>query len=433
MSVTTDAGMNLRTAAFPGTTPRLITGSGREDYDAYVAGGGYAPISDAEALLTLVSDAGLRGRGGAAFPLAQKIRTVKTGPAVPVLLANGEEGEPASVKDRWLMRYRPHLVLDGVRLAAAMVGAEDVYIYVSDRASATSLRDALAQLPETTDVIGRACVHEVDSTYVAGEETAAVRSINGGPALPQDKPPRPFQSGVHDRPTLVSNVETLANLPYVQQHGAAEYRTVGTEDSAGTFLMTLTGTANNGLYEVPFGTTLAEVLRWLGDETAVTGALVGGYFAGVLSARVLDIPLDYAELRAAGSGLGCGAMAVIDSAVCPVAVSADVLAYFDRENAGQCGSCFNGTAAMAAAMAALCDGRADDRDVERLRAWSVGLRGRGACGTLDGAANVAAGVLREYPELVTDHLNGLCGACAQGRTPNTRPYAAIGEDRRSFA
>ncbi len=158
-----------------------------------------------------------------------------------VVVANGEEGEPASIKDRWLLRHRPHLILDGLRLAAAMVAADRAYVYVSDAESARSVEAALAELGP--DVLGGIAVevHTVEPGYVAGEETAAVRALNGGPVKPTDKPPRPFQEGVGGLPTLVSNVETLANLPFVQRHGAAEFRSLGTSSSPGSFLVTVTG------------------------------------------------------------------------------------------------------------------------------------------------------------------------------------------------
>ena len=177
-----------------------------------------------------------------------------------------------------------------------------------------------------------------------------MRAINGGPAKPTDKPPRPFEEGVGGLPTLISNVETLANLPYIHRHGAQTYRASGTAASAGTFLATVTGGGGTaGLYEVPFGVSFTELLALHGlPQEKVRGVLMGGYFAGVLNREVLDTTLDHETIRGIGSGLGCGAVSVITDE-CPVAVAASVLDYFDRENAGQCGSCFNGTAAMAAA------------------------------------------------------------------------------------
>lgn len=418
------------TAVPAGCTPRLLSelsGQAREDLASYRRLGGYQPLTDADALLSEVEASGLVGRGGAAFPLAVKLRTVRdNGLALgaPVVVANGEEGEPASVKDRWLLRNRPHLILDGLRLAATIVAADRAYVYVSDADSAHSVETALGELDPHTLGVTIAMV-TVPAGYVAGEETAAVRAINGGPAKPTDKPPRPFEAGIDDRPTLVSNVETLANLPYLQRHGSAAFRAQGTSLSSGTFLATITGAGRPPvLYELPHGLPFTELLALHGvPADQVRGALMGGYFAGLLNRTVLETTLDHETMRRVGSGLGCGAITVLTDD-CPVAVVASVLAYFDRENAGQCGSCFNGTAAMAAVAGALRDGAATPEDVDRLRRWSVVLRGRGACATLDAATNVAASLLDQFPDEVAAHLGGTCPDCAQGTFRADRPYEA---------
>lgn len=414
------------TAAFPGCEPRLLVEQ-REDLAAYRRLGGYRPLGNPDELLGVVESSGLVGRGGAAFPLAVKLRAVRDNGRIAggaVVVANGEEGEPASVKDRWLLRNRPHLVLDGLRLAAAIVGAERAYVYVSDPESAHSVETALCELD--LDTLGVTVgMSTVQPGYVAGEETAAVRAINGGPAKPTDKPPRPFEAGVGDRPTLVSNVETLANLPYLQGNGATAFRSQGTSGSAGTFLATITGAGRPPvLYELPHGVPFTELLSLHGvSPDQVRGALMGGYFAGLLNRSVLETTLDHETMRQLGSGLGCGAVSVITDD-CPVAVAASVLAYFDRENAGQCGSCFNGTAAMAAAAGALRDGAATTEDVDRLRRWSVLLRGRGACATLDAATNMAASLLDQFPREVAAHLDGACQDCSGGAFRAERPYEA---------
>lgn len=420
----------IRTVAWSGCHPRLLI-EGPEDLEAYRAQGGYRPLADADELLRELEAGGLVGRGGAAFPLGVKLRAVRDNGRIAggaVVVANGEEGEPASIKDRWLLRNRPHLVLDGLRLAAAIVGAEHAYVYVSDLDSARSVESALGELgADLLDIsVG---LWTVGPGYVAGDETAAVRAINGGPAKPTDKPPRPFEAGVSGRPTLVSNVETLANVPYLHHHGATAFRSQGTVLSPGTFLATITG-ANRApvLYELPHGLPFTELLALHGvSAEQVRGALMGGYFAGLLNRGVLDTTLDHETMRGIGSGLGCGAISVITDE-CPVAVAAAVLAYFDRENAGQCGSCFNGTAAMAAAAGALRDCVATQEDLGRLRRWSVVLRGRGACATLDAATNVAATLLDQFPAEVDRHLAGNCADCVNrtgGAFRADRPYQAM--------
>ena len=424
MTATTD----LAVAVWPGIEARLLrTGAeSAENLAGYRACGGYQPLDDADGLLSQVDLSGVLGRGGAAFPLAVKLKTVrdngrKAGGAVVV--ANGEEGEPASVKDRWLLRHRPHLVLDGLRLAAQMVSADQAHVYVSDTSAAEAVQTALAAVDE--DVLDglSIAVTTVEPGYVAGEETAAVRALNGGPAKPTDKPPRPFEEGVGGLPTMVSNVETLALIPFIARHGAEAFRQQGTSTSPGTFLATITGADRPpALYELPHGVAFAELLEFHGvPADQVRGVLMGGYFAGLLNRDVLDITLDHESLRRLDSGLGCGAVTILTDD-CPVGVAASVMAYFDRENAGQCGSCFNGTAAMSAVTEALRDGVATGEDLARLERWSVVLRGRGACATLDAATNVAASLLSAFPQVVDRHLNNDCDSCRAGAFKADRPY-----------
>lgn len=406
----------LTAGAHPAVHPRLLLPeSGRENRDEYERRGGYRPGLEGPDLVAAVSASGLRGRGGAAFPLGRKLAAVAGWPGAHVVVVNGEEGEPASIKDRWLLRARPHLVIDGALHAASAVGAAAVCVYVSDPAAARSVRAALAErngLPVTVEV------WQVDPGYVAGEETAAINAINGRPAKPSDKPPRPFEEGVRGMPTLVSNAETIACLP-----GIATGAAPGTD----TFLMALGGAClRPGLFEVPYGITLGEAAESLGGlRGAPRGYLMGGYFSGLLNGRGHELPLDYDVLAEEGSGLGCGAVTVLGPADCPVGVAAQLLAFFARENSGQCGSCFNGTAVMSGVAAALAHGFASDTDLQRLHGWCSSLPGRGACGTLDGAVNVARSLLREFPGDVDAHLRSRCPHCAATDfTTVTVPFAA---------
>ncbi|HTU74238.1 MAG TPA: NADH-ubiquinone oxidoreductase-F iron-sulfur binding region domain-containing protein [Trebonia sp.] len=393
----------LTTGAHPAVRPRLLRRQADwEDRAAYEAAGGYLPGLAGPGLIDAVAASGLRGRGGAAFPAARKLAAVAGRRGEKVVIVNGEEGEPASVKDRWLLRSRPHLVIDGALRAARAVGAGTVYFYVSDTAAALSLKAALAELDGAPAELR---VHRVRPSYVAGEETAAVNAINGRPAKPSEKPPRPFEEGVARLPTLVGNAETIASLPAIAGGAAGQVP---------SFLMTLSGAVPRpGLYEVPFGIPLGEATEVLGGLAGpARGYLMGGYFAGLLNARGHGLPLDYDALRARGSGLGCGAIVVLGARDCPVGLAAALLAYFGRENAGQCGSCFNGTAAMAGVAAALANGEAGPAEIARLAHWSGFLPGRGACGTLDAAAAVAATLLREFPAEVDAHQRDACPACA---------------------
>lgn len=417
-------GDGLTVGAAPGFRPRLVRTDigGREAADAYLEAGGYADggVRKGE-LMEAVEAAGLRGRGGAAFPAGIKMRAVHDRRGPRYLVANGEEGEPASVKDRWLLRHRPHLVLDGLLRTAEAIGADRAYVVVSDLPSRASVADALTELNNVKRPGLRIELVTVDQTYVAGEETAVIRAIGGGPPLPLDKPPRPFEAGVGGQPTLVANVETLANVPFIAVHGPDLYRRAGSTDSPGTFLLTISGRCRRpGVYEVPFGVTLRTVLEELAEPVgAFRGFLMGGFFGGVLSPRATEIRLTYDELRSEGSGLGCGGVVVLGPDDCPVAAAADVLGYFARENANQCGACIRGTPAMLDAVLDLARGK---NDTDRLRRWSISLRGRGACGLLDGAAAMAASLFREFPELISRHLEAPCAQCL-ALVPSDRPQA----------
>jgi len=415
----------LRVGADPGIEPRLVLVGrvAREDRVAYRRAGGYAAGGlEGRELIDAIESSALRGRGGAGFPSGLKLRAVADRGSPRYLIANGEEGEPASVKDRYLLRTRPHLVLDGVLRVARAVGVERVFVYVSDYASTSSVCWALDELAGPDIPIE---VFAVEPGYVAGEETAAVRAIEGGPPKPTAKPPRPYEEGIAGCPTLVLNVETLANVPLVALEGPAAFASYGTPGSSGTFLSTISGACRDpGLYELPLGVELAEAIGIAGGfSDRARGFLMGGFFAGLLGPRAVDLPLAYDELREAGSGLGCGAVIVLGEGDCPVAASADVMAYFARENAKQCGPCIRGTAAMRDVLLALAGGSAQEGDLERLRGWSSSLRGRGACATLDGAAALAASLLREFPAAVDSHLGSACPDCG------ARPPSAEQESR----
>ncbi|MFC7263309.1 NADH-ubiquinone oxidoreductase-F iron-sulfur binding region domain-containing protein [Streptomyces lutosisoli] len=367
----------------------------------YLSGGGYARRPDGAAIRALAETADLRGYGGAGFPTAVKLAAVAGSPAAErCVVANGEEGEPASVKDRYLLRHRPHLVLDGLLHAVRAVRANRAYVYVSDAASATSVRTALGQRPPEVPVH----VFTVPPGYVAGESSAVVRAINGGPARPTAKPPRPYEEGVGGHPTLVQNVETLARLALLVSHGVT--------DTADSFLLTLSGAGSPALLtEVPYGTRLDTVVEEHLGPVRAPGVLMGGFAGGVLGPEALGLRLTRGDILHAGGMLGCGAVTVLGESDCPVAAAADIAAYFDRENAAQCGPCIKGTSAMAQDLAALADGRGSDTEVARLERLSTNLRGRGACGLLDAACATTASLLTHHSALVAAHLQAPCAGC----------------------
>src|SRR6202035_1327718 len=333
-------------------------------------------------LLEELEASGVRGAGGAGFAASRKGRAGREGPGPRVVVGNGEEGEPPAWKDRFLMRHRVCWVVEGIALAMEAVGADRGYLYLSDEASAASIR---RELEEADDIVGLdIAVVTVPHTYIAGEETSAVRFLSGGPALPTSKPPRPFESGVFGQPTLVNNVETLAHVAWLARFGAEEFRSVGTSDSPGTFLACVSGAvASPLLIEVPFGTPVSDIVEAAEPTEELHGILLGGYFSGFLPLSLLGTPATNEALSAYRCGLGNGAMVAVGSSTCPVRVVGDLLAFFTAQSSGQCGPCVRGTAAMRDILVALRRGEASADDLARLARYGESLQRRGACQLLD--------------------------------------------------
>ncbi|MEV6784111.1 NADH-ubiquinone oxidoreductase-F iron-sulfur binding region domain-containing protein [Streptomyces sp. NPDC051098] len=380
-----------------GAAPRTA-----ENVHTYLSAGGYQELPHPDRLLEHIAEAGLGGRGGAGFPAAVKLRAVRDGGAPPVVVANGEEGEPGSAKDRWLLRARPHLVLDGLAHAAAITGATRGCVYLSDPAAGAAVRRALAEREQPLPIE----IVETPHTYVAGEESAVVRRINGGPALPTAKPPRPFEQGVDDRPTLVSNVETLARIALIASRPHVRRRT------AGSALVTLSGGDGDAvLAEVSYGVTLRNLATLQGTHDPA-GALMGGLFGGLIGAVSLDLPLDPSALAAARTAAGCGAIRFLGAGECPVSVACEAVGHLATQSARQCGVCVAGTGSIRDTVHTLHLGTAAPDALAKLLRWSEGLPGRGACGLLDASAGTAGSLLRAFPDITRAHLDSPCPSCA---------------------
>jgi NADH:ubiquinone oxidoreductase subunit F (NADH-binding) len=361
-------------------------------------------------MLAEIETSGLRGAGGAGFPAGRKWRSVREAPGPRFVVGNGEEGEPAAWKDRFLMRYRPWRVVEGIAIAMHVVDADRGYLYVSDQVAAEVLRREVAQAHsvETLNID----VVTVPHTYVAGEETAAIRYLNGGPALPTTKPPRPFESGVHGRPTVVNNVETLAHAAWIAASGADAFRSLGTPGSPGTFLACVSGAVSRPmLNEVPFGTRLDDIVVSAEPSEQLCGVLLGGYFSGFLPADLTHTPASHEALSAHGCGLGNGALVAVGVSSCPVQVVGDLLAFFAHQSAQQCGPCVKGTAAMRDIVLALRRGEASAEDLSRLAHYGHSLQRRGSCQLLDGAALAAIRGLSFFAGRFEEHLVAPCDIC----------------------
>ncbi|HEY2442011.1 MAG TPA: NADH-ubiquinone oxidoreductase-F iron-sulfur binding region domain-containing protein [Streptosporangiaceae bacterium] len=363
--------------------------------------------------------AGLTGRGGAAFPAGRKLRAVAAARGPAVVVANGMESEPASRKDQTLLALAPHLVLDGMALAAAAAGAQDAYICLprSRPRQVQAIREAVEHRRRGQLDRVPVAVREPPARYVSSEETALVRWLNGGDARPASTPPRPFERGVSKRPTLVSNVETLAHLALIARYGPEWFRSAGTEDAPGTALVTLAGAfARPGVHEVGLGAAVRDVLA-LGSPAATPQAvLFGGYQGAWLpGGPALAARYSAPALQAAGAVPGPGLIMALADGSCGLAETARILAYLAEQSAGQCGPCRFGLPAVAGDFADLAWGRGPAHRLEQRISL---LTGRGACHHPDGAARLAASALRAFSHDVRRHLTA--GPCDAARSvPHT--------------
>ncbi|MEU5338928.1 NADH-ubiquinone oxidoreductase-F iron-sulfur binding region domain-containing protein [Streptomyces asoensis] len=363
---------------------------------------GALPAGDPESLLRAVTGSGLTGRGGAGFPTWRKLVAVteagrRTGRA-PVVVANGAEGEPASRKDRTLLRLSPHLVLDGLQLAARTVGAGEAYLAVAD--GATWLETAVAE--RTGDQLPVKVVR-VPGSFLAGQSSALARLLSGGAALPTHQRPPVRERGTHGAPTLVQNVETLAHLALVARYGADWYRTAGTAAQPGSVLCTVhAGGGEPRVVEAPYGLSLARLLPLEG----VRAVLVGGYHGTWVPAR------EAAQLTLEAIYLGAGVVAALPMDRCGPAETARVLRYLALRSAGQCGPCLNGLPRIAAAFRVLAAPGPQGTVRADLARWSGLVEGRGACHHPDGTVRLVRSALTTFADEIDAHARGRCTGTA---------------------
>lgn len=363
-------------------------------------------------LLAELEASGLAGRGGAGFPTWRKLLAASTARGSgrarhggPVVIANGAEGEPLSRKDATLLTHSPHLVLDGLLLAAAALRAGDVVLYATE-ASLPSVRRAIGERQDATRVRLVTAPH----TFLSGEATAVVRAVGGGPALPRDHVQHLTTAGLGGRPTLVQNVETLAHTALLARFGADWFRSVGDAQDPGTRLVSISGDVPvPQVVEVPGGALLSEVLLAsrapLSDLRAV---LVGGYHGAWVPASGLATPLSPAGLAPFGAAPGAGILMALGTHRCGVEASAEIAEYLAGQSARQCGPCANGLPRLADVL-----GRVARRErapwlgdeVERLAGV---VRGRGSCHHPDGTARMVLSTLTVFASDVRAHLAGGC-------------------------
>jgi NADH:ubiquinone oxidoreductase subunit F (NADH-binding) len=382
-----------------------------------------AQRESARRLIDVIERSGLTGRGGAGFPTGRKLRSVAAGKGRPVVVANGAEGEPASAKDRLLLSRSPHLVLDGISLAAFAVGADRAFLALhrqearlAESIAAAAEARAAAGIDEIPiEIVG------IPGRYVSSEQSAIVQYLNGGRAVPTFSPPRTHERGFNGRPTLVNNVETLAHIALIARHGDRWFRSAGVPGAPGTMLVTVDGAvARPGVYEIELGTPAGAVLMLAGGLTEPPQAvLTGGYFGTWLPADVAwQLPLTRRDVAAAGGALGAGIIIALPESACGLAETARVIRYLADETAGQCGPCVFGLPALADALADLAY-QGDRRAAQQVSALMGLVEGRGACKHPDGAVQLARSALGTFSADTAWHRDN--GPCYGVRRPPVLP------------
>jgi NADH:ubiquinone oxidoreductase subunit F (NADH-binding) len=396
---------------------RLFTGS--TDLVAHQRHHGTLPPVDGR-LVDLVGRAGLLGRGGAGFPTSRKVAAVAAGRGPRVVVANATEGEPLSSKDKALIARSPHLVLDGLTLAADALGASRRVLCL-ERGNPAVERALQRARGERGDE--RIEVVLTPRRYIAGQETALVDLIDGGVGKPTRR--RPFERGVGGRPTLVDNVETLAQIALIARYGPEWYRGVGTDAEPGSALFSVAGEVERpAVYEVPFGYPVSELLGWAGTAEP-RAVLLGGYFGRWLPGEAaMAARLSRASLAPLGADIGCGVIVAFGHDICAVDEVARVAGWFAANSAGQCGSCTWGLRdlALATQRANVGGGPSDVTDIAR---WSAMVKGRGGCRLPDGAASFLESALIVFADEIEEHR---AGRCRRRRahllpTPDPEPWA----------
>jgi NADH:ubiquinone oxidoreductase subunit F (NADH-binding) len=417
----------------PAGLPRLLAGLGADGaattLSEHSERHGPLPALPAAELIELVDRSGLRGRGGADFPTAVKLRAV-AGRRAPIVIVNGSETEPASAKDRLLLSRLPHLVLDGAILAADAVGARQAIIRIGENRM-RALGAIEGALAARSDDIRIELIAGPEG-YVTGEETAVVHHLERGVAKPTFVPPRPYERGLHGRPTLVQNPETLAQMALIARFGSDWFRELGSAADPGSVLVTISGAvAAPNVYELAFGTAMSDLLRAAGGPTEPLQALlVGGYFGTwITAARAERLRLSRAELRSAGAALGSGVVIALGESACGLHETARIIDYLAEQSAGQCGPCVHGLAAIADSVEALAEGHAHPRELSRLKRWTEEVRGRGACHHPDGAVRFVQSALAVFEPELQRHRHGRCTAPPAG-LPIGEPLVVAASGRR---
>jgi NADH-quinone oxidoreductase subunit F len=393
-------------------------------FDEYVAAGGgrgleIALRAEPDAVIDEVRKSGLRGRGGAGFPTGEKWRSIRTtGTGTRFAVCNGAEGEPATFKDRHLLRTNPFQVLEGLAIAGYAVGAERCYVGVKEAFTEEieAVGRALEEM-DAADALGGVPFEVVPGPdlYLFGEETGLEEVVEG--RLPLPRLARPFMLGLfaaapNENPTLINNVETLANVPHILAEGPDWLRSSGTETSPGTMVFTVCGDVRQeGMFELPLGTTLRELVEGRAGGPA-EGRSVKAVFPGasntVIIPEQLDTPLDFDSMRQVGSGLGAGGFAVFDDSACMVRAAHLYSRFLWVESCGQCPACKFGTGEVTSALDSIESGRGSDQDLELILVRARGSTDGQKCALPTGESLLIQSVVQVFGDEFRGHLGTVC-------------------------
>ncbi|NLI92101.1 MAG: NADH-quinone oxidoreductase subunit F [Peptococcaceae bacterium] len=388
--------------------------------EEYLRTGGYAALAKslsqgAELSLREIINSDLRGRGGAAFPAGKKIEMVRgNAETTRYIICNADEGEPGTFKDRFIMTHIPFQLLEGITIAAYLSGASQGYIYVRHEYPEAQgiLIKAINQAEEEgllgENIFGSGFSFHLElfsgaGSYLCGEETALLSSIEGKKGRPRLKPPYPTQSGLWNKPTLINNVETLANIPKIIEKGASWYRSLGTEDSSGTKLISLSGDIKKrGLIEVPFGISFAEIINDFGggpkEGRKIKAVNIGGASGVLVPPELLDTPLEYKACAQAGITIGSGAIFVLDDTRSILDNVQNRLKFFLHESCGKCTPCREGLRQADIILDKLIAGQAGVKDVDTLTRYTGAIQEASFCGLGQAAGNTLRSSLTYYRE-----------------------------------
>lgn len=429
-----------------------------ESLEEYIEHGGYKAARRAYLEMTPaqiveeVTRSGLRGRGGGGFPTGRKWEAARQQPGgKKYVICNADEGDPGAFMNRSVMEGNPHSVIEGLMIAARAIGADEAVVYVRTEypLAVKRLRRAVEDA-EKAGLLGdnlfgsglglRCQIMEGAGAFVCGEETAMIASIEGHRGMPRPKPPFPAQSGLWGRPTIINNVETLAHVVRIINEGGASFRRLGTQGSPGTKTFALTGhVANTGLIEVPFGTTLREVVLNIGggvtgkdgtiDPEGFKAVQIGGPSGGCLTKDHLDLPLDFDSLKSVGAMVGSGGLVVMNRNTCMVSVARFFMDFTQRESCGKCVLCREGTRQMLALMDDIMEGRGTPQTLELLAKLGGAVQKGSLCGLGKTAPNPVLSTLRYFRDEYEAHVNHKCcptGQCKALAKPWINPEKCKG-------